>query len=184
MNIKALDIDGIFLVTPKRFADDRGYFSEVFKAHVFNEAIGKTIDFVQDNHSYSQKRGTVRGLHFQSPPHAQGKLVRCPRGSIVDIAIDVRKGSDTYGQHVRVELSEKNGQQLWVPAGFLHGFVTLEDDTEVTYKVTDYYAPECDGNVFWNDADLGLDWGIDPADAVLSEKDKKAPKFRDFQTPF
>jgi len=157
---------------------------ETFKQKAFGKAIRKTVTFVQDNHSLSGPIGTVRGLHFQLPPHAQGKLVRCVRGSIIDVAVDARKNSPTYGQHIRVELSAENAQQLWVPEGFLHGFATLEANTEVVYKVTDYYAPESDGNIRWNDTDLGINWGITENTAVLSEKDLKAPYFKDFHSPF
>jgi len=157
---------------------------ETFREDAFNEAVGKTVRFIQDNHSFSAPKGTVRGLHFQAPPHAQGKLVRCIRGSIIDVAVDVRKNSPTYGQHVSIELSAQNANQLWVPEGFLHGFATLEDNTEVVYKVTDYYAPKSDGNIRWNDPSLKINWGIDENTAILSEKDVIAPLFKDFTTPF
>lgn len=157
---------------------------ETYKEQEFNTAIGQDVSFVQDNHSLSTNKGTVRGLHFQSPPHAQGKLVRCVRGRIIDVAVDVRKTSPTYGQHVTVELSDYNSKQLWVPEGFLHGFATLEDATEVTYKVTNYYSPECDGNVLWNDTNLNINWGISNVEASLSDKDAAAPSFSDFNTPF
>jgi len=184
MNFKKFHISGVVLFKPKKFSDDRGFFMETFKSDVFNEIVGGNTVFVQDNHSLSVPRGTIRGLHFQSPPHGQGKLVRCARGSIIDVAVDVREGSPTYGQHVSVELNTSNAHQLWVPEGFLHGFATLEPDTEVVYKVTDYYAPECDGNVLWNDPDLNIDWGVTEDDAVLSGKDAVAPAFGTFQTPF
>ncbi len=184
MNITDFKIEGVFLFTPRKFEDDRGFFMETFSAAIFDGAVGQKTIFVQDNHSLSIMTGTVRGLHFQSPPHAQGKLVRCTRGAIIDVAVDVRSDSKTYGQHVRVELNAENAAQLWVPAGFLHGFSTLVPDTEVQYKVTDIYAPECDGNVLWNDFDLAIDWGIDAANAVVSGKDEVAPAFNDFKTPF
>ena len=130
----------------------------------------------------SAQKGTVRGLHFQSPPHAQGKLVRCGRGAIFDVAVDVRSGSTTYGQWVGLELSFDNGKQLWIPAGFLHGFMTLHSDSEIIYKCTDHYAPECDGAVRWDSC--GIDWPIDIATPVLSDKDAGAPIFADFKTPF
>lgn len=141
---------------------------------------GFDLDFVQDNHSYSADVGTVRGLHYQAPPHAQDKLVRCSRGAIFDVAVDVRVGSRTFGQWVGVELTAENGKQLFVPKGFLHGFVTREPDTEVQYKVTDIYAPECDGSVRWDS--LGINWGVRAP--VLSEKDAAAPSFDDWQSPF
>jgi dTDP-4-dehydrorhamnose 3,5-epimerase len=131
---------------------------------------------VQDNHVHSAQRGVLRGLHFQTEPHAQGKLVRCTRGSILDVGVDIRVGSPTYGRHAAVELSASNWCQLWVPPGFAHGYVTLEDDCEVIYKVTDYYAPECDRGIAWNDPDLAIDWRIPVTDVILSEKDKKQPR--------
>ena len=142
---------------------------------------GLDIDFVQDNHSLSRDVGTVRGLHFQAPPHAQGKLVRCGRGRLFDVAVDIRKGSPTYGQWVGEELSFENGRQLWIPAGFLHGFVTREPDTEIIYKCSDYYAPECDGAVHWDSC--GIDWGFRDT-PVLSEKDEAAIPLAAFDSPF
>lgn len=143
------------------------------------------LDFVQDNHSLSAKVGTVRGLHFQAPPHAQAKLVRCGKGQLFDVAVDIRRGSPTYGQWVGVDLSFENGRQLLIPSGFLHGFVTREPDTEIIYKCTDYYAPDCDGAVRFDDPDIGIDWGLpDGVTALLSEKDAKAQQLRDFQSPF
>ena len=139
---------------------------------------------MQENQSLSLPAFTIRGLHFQSPPHPQGKLVRCTQGAIIDVAVDARQGSSTYGQHVTAELTAKNSCQLWVPEGFLHGFVTLEANTEVQYKCTDYYSAECDGNILWNDSTLNINWAIDPLHAILSDKDKDAPLFKDFHTPF
>ena len=156
---------------------------ETFKASVF-EANAGNVKFVQGNQSVSAKKGTVRGLHYQSPPHAQGKLVRCLRGAILDVAVDVRADSNTFGQHITVELTQENTKQLWLPAGFLHGFVTLEDDSEVAYQCTDYYAPEYDGNVLWNDPEIGIDWGIDSSAAIVSEKDQNAPRLAEFTTNF
>lgn len=146
------------------------------------EAAGLEYDFVQDNHSISTKVGTVRGLHFQSPPHAQDKLVRCGRGRLFDVAVDVRKHSPSYGQWVGLELSFENGKQLLVPKGLLHGFMTLEPDTEIIYKCTDYYSPECDGAVRWDSC--GIDWPIDVAAPVLSDKDEAAPTLAEFNSPF
>lgn len=184
MKIQSQNIDAIKLITPQKYGDDRGFFMETFRQQSFNEALDQEVIFVQDNHSLSIPAGTIRGLHFQAPPHAQGKLVRCIRGSIIDVAVDVRQKSPSYGQHIRVKLSAENAQQLWVPEGFLHGFATLEPNTEVAYKVTDYYSTECDGNVLWNDPDIGIDWGIDRNEAILSDKDMKAPFFKDFVSPF
>jgi dTDP-4-dehydrorhamnose 3,5-epimerase len=183
MNLVETAIPDVKLLTPRRFADSRGFFSETWSARRLAEA-GIVADFVQDNHSYSAAAGTVRGLHYQRPPHAQGKLVRVARGRILDVAVDVRAGSPTYGRWVAAELSAENGAQIWIPRGFLHGFVTREPDTDVIYKVEAYYAPECDGAVRFDDPDLAIDWGMDPADAVLSDKDAAAPGFRDFSSPF
>lgn len=183
MDIAETAIPAVKRLTPRRFGDARGFFSEVWNARRMAEA-GLDIAFVQDNHSYSAEAGTVRGLHYQRPPHAQGKLVRVARGRILDVAVDVRKGSPTYGRWVAEELSAENGAQLWVPRGFLHGFVTLEPHTEVLYKVDDHYAADCDGAVRFDDPDLAIDWGIDPAAAVLSAKDAAAGAFKDFVTPF
>lgn len=184
MKIQNLDIPAVKLIIPKKFGDDRGFFMETFQQNLFNNTIGQRVTFVQDNHSLSEFAGTIRGLHFQAPPRAQGKLVRCIKGSILDVAIDVRKSSPTYGVYVSAMLSAENANQLWVPEGFLHGFATLEPKTEVVYKVTDYYAPESDGNVRWNDSSLAIDWGIDTTKAIISEKDMKAPLFKDFTSPF
>lgn len=145
---------------------------------------GIDLDFIQDNHSLSAERGVVRGLHFQAPPHAQDKLVRVVRGRILDVAVDIRRGSPNYGRFFSIELSAENGLQLLVPKGFLHGFATLEPNCEVLYKVTDVYAPDCEGGVIWNDPDLGIDWGLADDEVVLSDKDKLLPGFKDFESPF
>ncbi len=184
MQFTPLDIEGIFLIKPRRFSDDRGFFCESFRQSLFEDATGVKTEFIQDNFSYSKHRGTVRGLHYQAPPHAQGKLVRCTRGEIMDVAVDVRPGSKTYGQHVTAKLSAENGHQIWVPSGFLHGFATLTDDCDVAYKVTDYYSGDCDGNVLWNDPSLNIDWGIKESEAILSDKDKIAPELADWKNPF
>ncbi len=176
-------LPGVVLITPRRFGDARGFFSESWNRARMSEA-GFDFDFVQDNHSLSREVGTVRGLHFQSPPHAQTKLVRCGRGALFDVAVDVRRGSPTYGQWTGYELTAENGRQLLVPAGFLHGFVTREPDTEIIYKCTDYYAPECDGAVRFDDPDIGIDWGLGPQAPTLSEKDAVAPLLRDFESQF
>lgn len=170
------------LVRPKRFSDHRGFFAETYSRQKY-AALGIEAEFVQDNHSLSVDMGTVRGLHFQSPPHAQGKLVRCGRGAIYDVAVDIRAGSVTYGAWVGYTLSAENGHQLYVPPGFAHGFMTLERDSEIIYKCTDYYALATEGSLLWNDPDIGIDWPLD-VQAILSEKDAQAPRLKDFETPF
>ena len=181
MQIEHTKLSGVLVITPARFGDHRGFFSESWNRQRMLDH-GIDIDFVQDNHSLSAQVGTVRGLHFQSPPHAQDKLVRCGKGRLFDVAVDIRKGSPTYGQWVGEELSFENGKQLLVPKGFLHGFVTLDPDTEIIYKCSDYYAPECDGAVRWDSC--GIDWPLDVAAPVLSDKDKVAPLLADFDSPF
>jgi dTDP-4-dehydrorhamnose 3,5-epimerase len=183
MQIERLEIPDIWLVTPAKHGDARGFFSETFRADEFAKH-GLTTPFIQDNHVRSTQKGVLRGLHFQTPPHAQGKLVRCTRGSILDVAVDIRTGSPSYGRHVAAELSADNWNQLWVPAGFAHGYLTLEDDCEVIYKVTDYYAPECDRGLAWDDPALGIEWGISVADVVLSDKDRKQPKLAEMPPAF
>lgn len=176
-------LEGVLKITPRRFSDDRGFFCETYNANTFREA-GVTVDFVQDNHSLSRSKGTVRGLHYQAPPFAQSKLVRVAAGAILDVAVDARRTSSTYGAYVAVELSAENGVQLFVPQGFLHGFITLTDDTEVIYKVDNFYDKESDGAVLWNDPDLAIDWGEAASAPVLSDKDAKAASWRSFETPF
>lgn len=178
MDITETALPGVLIVTPKRFGDDRGFFSETWNRDRMAKA-GLDVDFVQDNHSVSAKAGTLRGLHYQSPPHAQAKLVRCGRGAFFDVAVDIRMGSPTCGQWVGVDLSAENGRQMLIPEGFLHGFLTLMDDTEIVYKCSDYYAPDCDGAVAWNDPDIGIDWGLDGRAPVLSDKDAAAPALAD-----
>lgn len=167
----------------RRFSDDRGWFSEIYSAPRF-QAAGLDVDFVQDNHSFSVHTGTIRGLHFQTPPHAQGKLVRCTRGSIMDYAVDIRRGSPTYGRYVEAELTAGNGRQLYVPVGFAHAFVTLEPGVEVTYKVTDVYAPGCDAGVIWNDPTIAISWPLPEGGAVLSAKDAVLTTLSDLDSPF
>lgn len=180
MQIEKTPLPGVLILTPRRFRDERGFFSESWNRATLVQA-GLTLpDFVQDNHSLSHRFGTLRGLHYQSPPHAQGKLVRCGRGRLYDVAVDARRGSPHYGQWFGTELSAENGRQFWVPAGFLHGFVTREDDTEIIYKCTDIYAPDCDGGVAWDS--LGIDWGLD--DPLLSPKDAGAIPFDTWDSPF
>ena len=182
MQVHQTELPGVLIIEPARFGDARGFFSESWNRQRFAEH-GIDTDFVQDNHSLSSRTGTLRGLHFQRPPHAQAKLVRCGRGRLFDVAVDIRKGSPTYGRWTGCELSFENGRQLYIPAGFLHGFVTREPDTEIIYKCSDYYAPDCDAGVRWDDPDLGIDWGLD-GDPVLSEKDTKAPFLRDLPELF
>lgn len=183
MQIEPTALPGVMILTPARFGDARGFFSESWN-RARMAAAGFDLDFVQDNHSLSAKAGTIRGLHFQAPPQPQAKLVRCGQGRLYDVAVDIRAGSPTYGHWVGVELSAENGRQLLIPAGFLHGFVTREDGTEVIYKCTDYYAPDCDGGIRWDDPMIGIDWGLGDLAPVLSDKDAKAPLLADFQTPF
>lgn len=177
------EIKDVQVIDPPRFSDDRGWFSETWNQNKM-DTVADGLRFVQDNHSFSAPAGTVRGLHYQSPPSAQDKLVRVIKGSVTDVAVDIRKGSPTYGQWVSKFLSAENGLQLLVPKGFLHGFVTLEPNTEVLYKCTDFYAPDCDGSIKFDDPDLAIDWGMDTTHAVLSDKDKSAPAFADFESPF
>ena len=172
----------ILLTTPHRVGDQRGFFSETYSRKKYLE-MGIDIEFVQDNLSMSRDVGTLRGLHFQGPPHAQGKLVRCGRGAIFDVAVDIRRGSQTYGQWVGYELSADNAHQLYVPKGFAHGFVTLEPDSEIVYKCSDYYAPETEGAMRWDDPDIGIDWLL-TGNPILSEKDALAPSLKDFESPF
>lgn len=184
MNIELTKLSGVMILTPARFGDARGFFSESWNRKTL-AAQGITLDFVQDNHSLSAQIGTIRGLHFQSPPHAQAKLVRCGRGCLLDVVVDIRRGSPTYGHWLGEELSDQNGRQLLIPAGFLHGFITRAPDTEIIYKCTDYYAPACDGAVRFDDLDIGIDWGLPAGVApILSDKDAAAPLLRDQDTPF
>jgi len=178
-----LDIPDIKLVVPTRHRDGRGFFSETYHMRALADA-GITAEFVQDNHSLSVAKGVVRGLHFQTAPHAQDKLVHVTRGAILDVAVDIRRGSPTYGRHVAVVLSAENWQQLWVPVGFAHGFCTLEPNTEVLYKVTDYYAPECDRGLAWDDPALGIDWPVAAEAAILSDKDRRHPRLAELPAYF
>lgn len=174
----------VVLVRPKRIGDDRGWFSETYNETVFAR-FGIRDRFVQDNHSLSVPVGTLRGLHFQTPPFEQAKLVRCIRGRIFDVAVDVRHGSPTYGRWVGAELSSENGHQLYVPVGFAHGFVTLEPATEVTYKVSNIYSPTNDGGILWSDPQIGLEWPLPQGVApILSPKDERQPLLNDFDSPF
>ena len=185
MECHETSLPGVLHLIPRRFGDHRGFFAETWNARVF-AGLGIEAQFVQDNHSLSEKVGTLRGLHFQAPPHAQGKLVRCGRGVLFDVAVDLRRSSPTYGQWVGYELSAENGHMLWIPEGFGHGFITRAPDTEIVYKCTDFYAPEADGAVHWDSC--GIDWsaGGAPAsgDVVISDKDAVAPALAEFDSPF
>lgn len=183
MKAVSFPVAGVKLITPKIFRDERGFFSETWNAGAFAEA-GITGTFVQDNHALSRQKGTVRGLHFQTEPMAQDKLVRCIRGAILDVAVDIRRSSPAFGQHVTAVLSDENWSQLWVPKGFAHGYVTLTPDAEVVYKVTEYYSPANDRGILWDDPALAIDWGVTRTHAVVSEKDKMQPKLRDIDTGF
>ncbi|WPZ31533.1 dTDP-4-dehydrorhamnose 3,5-epimerase (plasmid) [Sulfitobacter sp. OXR-159] len=176
------DLPGVLIIQPDRFGDHRGFFAETYSQRVYAE-LGINENFVQDNHSLSAETGTVRGLHFQGPPRAQAKLVRCGRGAIFDVAVDIRKGSETYGKWVGYELSAENGAQLFIPAGFAHGFATLQPDSEIIYKCSDYYAPETEVALRWNDPAIGIKWPVQGA-AILSDKDSVAPVLADLESPF
>jgi len=181
MNIEKTSIEDVLIIEQKVFGDHRGWFTETYSKAKFKE-FGIDIDFIQDNHSMSAKKGTLRGLHFQINPKSQAKLIRCTKGGILDVAVDLRKGSSTYKSWVAVELSESNKKQLIVPKGFAHGFLTLTDNAEVQYKVDEYYAPECDRSIRFDDPEIGVDWGIE--DPILSEKDLKAPLLKDSDVDF
>jgi dTDP-4-dehydrorhamnose 3,5-epimerase len=181
MNFTECTLKGLFILEPKVFGDERGYFYESFNQLEFNEKIGKEYLFVQDNQSLSS-RNVVRGLHFQKPPFDQGKLVRVVQGSVLDVALDIRKDSPTFGKHFSILLSAENKKQFWVPPGFAHGFATLEDQTIFQYKCTNFYQPLSEDCVLWNDVDLSIDWQLE--EALVSEKDKLGKKWIDFSTPF
>jgi dTDP-4-dehydrorhamnose 3,5-epimerase len=182
MNISTTKLEGLLIIEPRIFPDDRGYFYESYSEKKYREA-GIDVTFVQDNQSFSQK-GALRGLHGQADPFAQGKLVRVLKGRVLDVAVDIRKNSSTFGQYVTVELSGENHKQFWVPPGFLHGFVTLEDDTIFTYKVTNYYDKASEIGILWNDPTLNIDWQTDLSNVLLSPKDTVLPSFADFKSPF
>jgi dTDP-4-dehydrorhamnose 3,5-epimerase len=182
MKVTKTAIEGLLIIEPRIFNDDRGYFYESYNKSKFTEA-GIDVDFVQDNQSFSHK-GAVRGLHGQADPFAQGKLVRVISGKALDVAVDIRKNSATYGKHVSVELSGENKLLFWIPRGFLHGFATLEDNTIFTYKVNNLYDKESEIGVIWNDVDLGIDWGISASEILLSPKDEVLPAFKSFVSPF
>jgi dTDP-4-dehydrorhamnose 3,5-epimerase len=181
MQIHPTALSDVLILTPRRLGDARGWLSETWNAREMANA-GLDLPWLQDNHSFSAAKGTLRGLHYQSPPRAQDKLVRCSRGAILDVAVDIRTGSPTYAEWVGVELSAENGKQLFVPKGFLHGFLTLTDAAEVQYKCTDFYAPDHDGAVRWDDPAIGIDWGL--TTPILSQKDAAAPLLADIGAPF
>ncbi|WP_418459618.1 dTDP-4-dehydrorhamnose 3,5-epimerase [Brucella intermedia] len=178
MMVRPLSLEGVLEISPRKFGDDRGFFSETYNAKSFAEA-GIDLTFVQDNHSYSAARGVVRGLHYQLPPFAQDKLVRVTRGAILDVAVDIRKGSPTFGKWVALEVSAEKWNQILVPKGFAHGFMTLVEHTEVIYKVTNYYSPEHDRSIRFDDPAIGIDWPIPASGVQLSDKDQKAPMLAD-----
>lgn len=181
LTVTPVGLEGVLEITPRRFDDRRGFFSETYNREHFRQA-GIDLNFVQDNFSYSAKRGVLRGLHYQLPPRAQDKLVRVSRGSILDVAVDIRRDSPTFGEWVSVVVSADKWNQILVPRGFAHGFLTLEDDTEVVYKVTDYYSPECDRSIRFDDEQLNIDWQMDTADLVLSDKDRAASGLAESET--
>lgn len=183
MDVEETALAGVKIVTPKRFGDLRGFFSETYNRRAF-AAIGVDVEFVQDNQSLSAQTGTLRGMHFQSPPFAQAKLIRVTRGAVLDVALDLRRSSPTFGKHLAITLSAENWRQLLIPVGFAHGFCTLEPDTEVHYKVTAYYSPAHDLGVAWNDPDLCIEWPVTAERAVLSDKDRRQPAFRDLPAIF
>lgn len=183
MHIEPFDIADIRALVPNRLGDERGYFSETFRADIFAQHCGD-FAFVQDNESLSAKAGTIRGLHFQSEPHAQGKLVRCTSGRLFDVAVDIRHGSSSFGLWISATLTPENGIQLWIPPGFAHGFCTLTDNTVIAYKVTDYYSPGCDKGLAWNDPMVGIDWPSEANAETLSTKDRSQPLLADLPTYF
>ena len=182
MNVIKTDIDSVVILEPRIFNDARGYFFESFSQRQFQEEVWNTT-FVQDNESFSSY-GVVRGLHFQKPPYSQAKLVRVIQGAVLDVAVDLRSGSPTYGKHVAVELTEENHRQLFIPQGFAHGFAVLSDKVLFQYKCDNYYAPQSEGGIAWNDPDLNIDWRIPADKVILSEKDTRHPLFKDYQTDF
>ncbi len=183
INVKKTDIEGVVIIEPKVFGDARGYFMESFNVREFAEKTGLDINFVQDNESMSSY-GVMRGLHFQNPPHTQSKLVRCVKGAVLDVAVDIRKGSPTYGKHVAVELTEDNHRQFFVPRGFAHGFAVLSETAVFQYKCDNFYAPQADGGISILDDSLGINWKIPTDKALLSDKDTKHALLKDFDSPF
>ena len=182
MEVIKTKIPGVVIIEPRLFPDARGYFFESFSKREFEEKVGK-IDFVQDNESKSSY-GVLRGMHFQKPPYAQSKLVRVVKGAVLDVAVDIRKGSPTFGQHVAVELTEDNHRQFFIPRGFAHGFAVLTDEVIFQYKCDNFYAPASEGAIAWDDPDLGIDWRVPAEKVILSEKDKKHPRLKEIESPF
>ncbi len=179
MNVIKTEIEDVLILEPKVFGDERGFFMESFNQKLFNEIVGKEVNFVQDNHSKS-KKGTLRGMHYQSAPFAQGKLVRCLAGEVFDVAVDIRESSSTFGKWVGVILSEENKRQLWIPEGFAHGFLTLSDTAEFAYKATNYYSPENEAAIIWNDNFINIEWPkVEQGNIILSNKDMKAKKLNE-----
>lgn len=176
MQVTKTTLEDVLILEPKVFGDARGWFMETWSARKF-EAAGLNFNFVQDNQSYSAQKGTLRGLHYQTAPFAQAKLVRCTRGKLLDVAVDIREGSETFAKWVAVELTAENKKQLLIPRGFAHGFITLTDDVEIQYKADNFYSPTCDGNIRWNDAEIKIDWPFEPT--ILADKDAKAPTLRE-----
>lgn len=183
MQVEKTEIEGLLIITPGKVGDERGFFSETFNSERLS-AHGVAHDWVQDNHVWSRVRGALRGLHFQAPPFAQAKLIRVTRGAIYDVAVDLRSGSPTYGRHVGVELSAENWKQLYIPAGFAHGYCTLSDGVETLYKVSGLWNRASEGGLRWDDSDLGIDWPLSGAEALLNDRDKTWPSFAEFVTPF
>lgn len=181
MRIEKTKLDGVFIIEPDVFGDDRGWFTESYNKQRLKD-LGIDIDFVQDNHSFSSQKGTLRGLHFQNNPHAQSKLIRCTKGEVLDVAVDIRKKSPTYKQWISVELTEENKKQLFIPKGFAHGFLTLTDNVEFQYKVDEYYNKEADRSIRYDDTEIAIDWQLD--DLILSDKDKDAPLLKDSDCNF
>ncbi len=183
MELIRTDIEGVFIIEPKVFGDNRGYFFESFNAKEFAEKTGITITFVQDNESKSLY-GVLRGLHFQLPPYTQSKLVRVVKGKVLDVAVDIRKGSPTYGKYVTCEMTGENKRQFFVPKGFAHGFCVLSDEAVFQYKCDEFYHPEAEGAIAWNDPDIAIQWPVEAENMILSEKDKRHPNLKDFDSPF
>jgi dTDP-4-dehydrorhamnose 3,5-epimerase len=183
MDVIKTEIEGVFIIEPKVFGDARGYFFESYSAREFKEKTGLDITFVQDNESKS-RYGVLRGLHFQLPPYTQSKLVRCVKGKVLDVSVDIRKGSPTYGKYAMCELTEENHRQFFVPKGMAHGFVVLSDEAVFQYKCDEFYHPEAEGAIAWNDPEIGIEWPVKAEDVLLSEKDKYHPLLKDFESPF
>jgi len=179
MNVLPTALPGVLLFEPRVFGDERGYFFESFRLDVFERHAGRRV-FVQDNESFS-RHGVLRGLHYQKPPYSQGKLVRAVRGTVLDVAVDIRRGSPTFGRHVAVELSSENHRMMWIPPGFAHGFAVLSDTALFSYKCDAYYAPEHEGGILWNDPEIGIDWRVAPEDVSVSAKDSRQSLLRDFE---